>query len=128
MALVGAGYFEVRADGTIWRKQHRTHIRGRGVECRECEPRRAEHRSTCGYLQIHAMVEGVRFVAAAHRIVFLALVGPIPDGLTVNHLNGTKDDNRPENFELATPSEQSLHARYVLGRGWNAEKSARSSA
>jgi hypothetical protein len=40
--------------------------------------------------------------------------GPIPVGMTVNHINGVKHDNRAENLELATMSEQMIHA-YVTG-------------
>ena len=63
------------------------------------------------------MFESVRVHAMAHRLVWLHLHGPIPSGLTVNHKNGTKTDNRPSNLELATALEQAHHARQVLRRG-----------
>ena len=47
---------------------------------------------------------------AAHRMIWEAVSGPIPDGLTINHINGIKHDNRPANLELATRSEQIAHA------------------
>jgi len=53
--------------------------------------------------------------ALAHRLVYRHFFGQIPTQLTVNHRNGIKDDNRPENLELATPSEQQTHSIYALG-------------
>lgn len=60
---------------------------------------------------------GKRWHAMAHRLVWLHFHGRIPDGLTVNHKNGIWTDNRPDNLELATPSEQQIHALHVLRRG-----------
>jgi len=57
----------------------------------------------------------VRIVTGAHRLVWASRGGPIPEGWTINHVNGKKTDNRPENLELATYSEQRLHAIKVLG-------------
>lgn len=53
---------------------------------------------------------------AAHRLIWQTLVGPIPDGLVINHKNGVRLDNRLENLEVVTPSENQLHAFRVLGR------------
>lgn len=40
-----------------------------------------------------------------HRLVWEAFVGPIPEGMHVNHINEDKLDNRLENLNLMTPTE-----------------------
>lgn len=49
-----------------------------------------------------------------HRIVMLAFVGEIPESHEVNHMNGVHDDNRLENLEYTTHSENELHKYRVL--------------
>lgn len=115
---VRAGELEIDAEGRIWRVAQRRRDRWGGPVKSLPTPRaRADRVSACGYLTVRAMVDRKRMTALAHRLVWLHLNGPIPDGLTVNHKNGAKADNRPSNLELATDSEQALHATHVLRRG-----------
>lgn len=51
-----------------------------------------------------------------HRLVWQSFNGPIDPGLQINHINGRGDDNRLENLEVVTASENHLHAYRVLGR------------
>ena len=112
-----AGDLEISPTGKVWR------IRKRGWDrwkkqavSRPCKRARAEH--DCGeYLQVRIMLDGVRVYALAHRLVWLHLKGQIPPGLTVNHKDGMKKRNHPSNLELATHSEQQLHAVRVLKVG-----------
>lgn len=46
----------------------------------------------------------------AHRIVWIALNGPIADGLEINHRNRVRHDNRPGNLEVVTHAENMAHA------------------
>lgn len=50
------------------------------------------------------------FRALEHKVVWFALKGPIPEGLTVNHKDGNKLNNHPENLELLTHQENTQHA------------------
>lgn len=59
---------------------------------------------------------GKRFHMLVHRAVVMAFIGPIPKGMWVNHKNGIRNDNRIDNLEIMTPSENHRHARDVLKR------------
>lgn len=50
-------------------------------------------------------------LAMAHRVVWIAIHGPIPCGLQVNHINRRRWDNRPENLELVSPAGNARHWR-----------------
>lgn len=47
---------------------------------------------------------------SVHRLVCLAFIGPRPPGLDINHKNGIKTDNRLENLEYCTKSENGKHS------------------
>ena len=42
----------------------------------------------------------------AHRLAWVYMYGSIPEGLTVDHENGIRSDNRLDNLRLANQSEQ----------------------
>lgn len=70
-----------------------------------------------GYLRISAHrndMNGSR-MWPVHRLVAEAFIGPIKNGSQVNHKNGVKIDNRLENLEIVTASENQIHSHRVLG-------------
>lgn len=52
-----------------------------------------------------------------HRLVAIAFLAPDKNRPLVNHKNGKKDDNRGQNLEWCTASENGYHACRVLGIG-----------
>lgn len=63
-----------------------------------------------GYLRVIPYVNGVSHPSSVHRLVAEAFLGPRPSEIQVNHRNGIKTDNRLENLEYVTQSENHRHA------------------
>ena len=80
--------------------------RGTGAITRR-DGTRAEHldrRDGTGRVVVH---HRPRVIAAAHRIVWIAVHGHIPPDARIRHANGMRWDNRPTNLRLYTPSTRS---------------------
>lgn len=71
---------------------HRTHIG---------EALRGTLQKGRGYYRL--MMDGVDY--QVHRLAYAYVHGPIPDGHDVDHINGSKGDNRICNLRLATRSQ-----------------------
>jgi len=69
-----------------------------------------------GYKQITLSKDGVKKKFIFHRIVASVFIPNTENKRTVNHKNGIKTDNRVENLEWATDSENNLHSFRELGR------------
>ncbi len=64
-----------------------------------------------GYLGVALYGKGGdRGLFSIHRLVMAIFIGSCPEGKECNHRNGNKTDNRVENLEWITPSENHLHA------------------
>lgn len=72
-------------------------------------------RNSNGYPMLRLCVDGVPRTCVVHRLIAEAFFGPVPKGMEINHKNGKRDDNRLENLEIVTPSENALHGIHVLG-------------
>ena len=68
-----------------------------------------------GYLNCSLFIGGKQSKSFVHRLVYEAFHGPIPNGFEINHKNGIRSDNRPENLEALTHAENVRYSKEHLG-------------
>lgn len=107
---VKRGILSIDRKGRVWK--HRTR-HGTGPWITLKKPKRAE-RNKRGYLTVYYNCKWDRCDVGAHRLVWQFFFGNIPDGLTVNHENGKKADNKPKNLSLMTYGDNIRHAFRVI--------------
>ncbi len=113
---VVSGELKIDKLGRIWRLKKRGWDRWQKRSVlRPCKRVRAEHDSGA-YLTIRAMIGGKRIHTQAARLVYRHFKGKLETGVTINHENGKKKDNRPKNLEPATYVRQAQHAIKFLKR------------
>lgn len=110
IALVKSGEWEIDGQGHIWRISVRKGLKNGGSHLILVKKRRVEKILPSGYLMVRAMIDGKRVVGQASRLVWQYFYGDILEGMVINHKNGIKNDNRPENLELTTYSGNIKHA------------------
>lgn len=106
------GRYQVSNFGNVKSNDYSYYNRGnksmqliKGKQLRPCKAK-------SGYMVVN-LISKTHYV---HRLVCEAFIEDIPDGLTVNHKNGIKEDNRIENLEIMSYSENHLHAFSLLHR------------
>lgn len=73
-----------------------------------------------GYVHVCLSRDGEKRSVSVHRLVASAFLPNPASKPEVNHINGDRSDNRVENLEWATRSENEIHAFRVLGKKPNA--------
>jgi hypothetical protein len=69
-----------------------------------------ERYDKCRMLNLMRGQTKTRKLFYVHRIVTEAFIGPIPEGMTVNHKDGDRRNNHASNLEIMTLAENRRHA------------------
>jgi hypothetical protein len=72
-----------------------------------------------GYRAVYLYSSGRIKARRVHTLVFWAFVGPLPHGHEINHIDGVKLNNRPQNLEAVSHTDNMRHASRIglLERG-----------
>lgn len=105
----------VYEDGSIWNEARTRTIKrirngfGQSFTSHSPSVKLSPFLNRNGYLVVSTLQNGKRPKVFVHRLIAMCFVHGYKPHLTVNHINGIKTDNRPENLEWVTLSQNSKH-------------------
>lgn len=99
------------------------HINAIGRIHRRNEKLISQYKTHWGYLKVDLCIPKSKRRFFVHRLVAEAFIPNSESKPQVNHINGIKDDNRVENLEWCTQSENQKHSiatgLKVIGKGYD---------
>jgi hypothetical protein len=108
------GFYEVSDEGQLRSVDRYVKYPKGGMMLRRGRPMKL-NTNRHGYVDVKLGKDGVEKSHLVHRLVAQAFLDNAEDKPQVNHKNGNKGDNRLENLEWSSLSENRLHAFRVLG-------------
>ena len=102
------GFYEVSDLGRV--RSLPREVKGKGNTTQMRDGFILKHDASGRYPRVTLFKENKRFRESVHRLVAIAYVENPSNKPEVNHINGNSYDNRPENLEWVTSSENQQHA------------------
>ncbi len=65
----------------------------------------------CGYEYISLRINGKTHQSTVHRLMALSFYGELPEGMTINHIDFNKTNNKISNLEIITMYDNMQHAK-----------------
>jgi hypothetical protein len=62
------------------------------------------------YWRIGLWRDGGQHLYSLHGLIARTFIGPCPDGLQINHIDGRRENNHTSNLEYVTPQQNKNHA------------------
>ncbi len=96
-------------NGKLYRTFRRV---GRGKKTKLNKPEEIGRVNDRGYVVFGLRYKGSSTIIMVHRLIYALHhnLDSIESNLVINHINGDKTDNRPENIELVTQQENIIHS------------------
>ena len=92
--------------------QHKKYKANRHIKCKIKKPTV----NKCGYYQTVLYKKGKKRNVLVHRLVAEAFLPNLNNKPTINHIDGNKLNNKLDNLEWATYTEQLIHVNSFLGK------------
>jgi hypothetical protein len=118
------GYYEVSNLGNV-RSLVRIVTRKNGTPLTIQPKTKSVKTAKSGYAYVHLDRDGISKFRSVHRLVANAFIPNTKNKKCVNHINSVRDDNRVENLEWVTPTENMQHAVRVGSMDFVGEKHPR---
>ncbi|MDP2983104.1 MAG: HNH endonuclease signature motif containing protein [Candidatus Latescibacter sp.] len=118
--LLAHGYLSLDENGRLHRHWDRQY--GRDIYTDILIDKIAES----GYMIAFLKLGDAQTMVRVHRLIWWYFFGEIPENMQINHIDGDRANNRLNNLEMVTPSQNLRHAVNVIKtikKNWESQKS-----